>query len=95
MQNNLRFWLDLGVDGYRVDAVPYLFENTQFLDEPRKPEYLASKEKNTYDQYDHPYTADLPETYDMIKQFRDVVDEFKKKDGKTRYLGSFNSGVKL
>ncbi|MEW5872382.1 MAG: maltose alpha-D-glucosyltransferase [Chloroflexota bacterium] len=26
MLNVMRFWLDLGVDGFRVDAVPYLFE---------------------------------------------------------------------
>jgi len=26
MLNAMRFWLDLGIDGFRVDAVPYLFE---------------------------------------------------------------------
>ncbi len=26
MQNVMRFWLDMGVDGFRADAVPYLFE---------------------------------------------------------------------
>lgn len=84
-QNNLRFWLDRGIDGFRVDAVPYLFEDPNFLDETRKPEALASKEINTYNQYTHEYTMDLPETYDMICQFREVVDEYKKKDGNTRY----------
>ena len=33
-QNVLRFWLGQGADGFRMDAVPYLFEDQQFLDEP-------------------------------------------------------------
>lgn len=82
----MRFWLDLGVDGYRVDAVPFLFEDPNFSDDIRKPEELAIKEKNTYDQYYHPYTMDLDETYDMINQFRNVLDEYILKDGKIRYI---------
>lgn len=35
----LMFWLDKGVDGFRVDAVPHLVEDSKFLDEPTKPEY--------------------------------------------------------
>jgi len=78
--------LNHGVDGYRVDAVPFLFENQEFLDDTRKPEEMASKEKNTHEQYYHEHTMDLPETFDMISQFREVVDEYTKRDGKTRYL---------
>jgi len=81
----LRYWLNLGIDGFRVDAVQFLFEDPKFLDETKKLEELALKEKNTYDQYIHEYTTDLPETYDIIRQFRVVLDEYKKKDGKTRY----------
>jgi len=78
--------LNHGIDGFRVDAVPFLFEDPTFSDETKKPEELALKEKNTYDQYIHDNTMDLPETYDIICQFREVLDEYKKKDGKTRYV---------
>ncbi|XP_025411858.1 maltase 2-like [Sipha flava] len=93
IKNNLRFWLNHGIDGYRVDAVSYLFEDSRFLDEPRKPEEIASKEKNTYKQYYHIYTMDLSETYDMINQFRDVIEEYNQKDGTTRVLiiGAYTS----
>ena len=40
----VRFWLDLGVDGYRADAVPYLFEreDTSCENLPETHEFLKS-----------------------------------------------------
>ena len=34
MSDVLRYWLDLGVDGFRMDAVLGIFEDGRFLDEP-------------------------------------------------------------
>jgi maltose alpha-D-glucosyltransferase/alpha-amylase len=42
MLNVLRFWLDLGIDGFRLDAVPYLYERDGSNGEnlPETHEYL-------------------------------------------------------
>lgn len=42
MLNVIKFWLDLGLDGFRVDAVPYLFERdgTNCENLPETHEYL-------------------------------------------------------
>src|SRR5713101_3299876 len=42
MLNVLRFWLDLGIDGFRLDAVPYLFERegTNGENLPESHDYL-------------------------------------------------------
>lgn len=74
MKEVLRFWLGKGVDGFRIDAVNWLFENSAFPDEPISgnsqdplmPEYL-----------DHIYTQNLPETVDMVYQWRAVMDELR------------------
>ncbi|XP_055532651.1 maltase 2-like [Wyeomyia smithii] len=78
MKNVLRYWLDLGVDGFRIDAVNWLFEDSQLRDEPPsgesddplRPEYLS-----------HIYTRDMPETTDMVYQWRAVMDEYKQQHG--------------
>ncbi|XP_058461743.1 probable maltase [Malaya genurostris] len=78
MKEVLRFWLSKGVSGFRIDALPYLFEvkaeNGQYQDEvrsdktddPDNPEYLV-----------HTLTQNLEETFDMSFQWRQVLDEFK------------------
>lgn len=71
----------MGIDGLRMDAVPFLFEDPGFLDEP-----LSNKttDPDSYDYLDHIYTFGLEEHYDMIGQFNDVLKEFEAIDGHHR-----------
>lgn len=90
MKNVIRFWLDKGVAGFRVDAIAHLFEVDKmefggtFPDEP-----LAGNRDlgpDDYDYLDHIYTKDRDETFDMVYQWREVFDEFSEKDGLTRVM---------
>jgi len=73
-QNILLFWLERGVDGFRIDAVNYLFEREDLADEPKsnKPGYLETD----YDWLTHTNTVDQPETFEMVRTWRELFDEY-------------------
>ncbi|CAH0551358.1 unnamed protein product [Brassicogethes aeneus] len=79
MKDVLNFWMDLGVDGFRVDTIPDLFEVEDLRDEPRSDD--ASATPNDYEYLSHIYTQDLDETYDMVYQWRELLDEHQKTNG--------------
>uniref|UniRef100_B8RIZ0 alpha-glucosidase n=1 Tax=Culex tarsalis TaxID=7177 RepID=B8RIZ0_CULTA len=87
MKNVLKFWLDKGVSGFRIDAVPYLFEsvevNNRYVDEPLS---RATEDTENPAYLIHDQTMDQPETYDMIYQWRAVLDEYTAKDGQSRIM---------
>lgn len=69
------FWLDLGVDGFCLNAIANLFEDADFRDEP------ASKMEDGSANLIHIYTENLPETLNMVNQFRLLVDNYRKTHG--------------
>jgi maltose alpha-D-glucosyltransferase/alpha-amylase len=75
MIDALRFWLDLGIDGFRLDAVPYLFEEegTNCENLPRTHAFLRQIRKVIDDEY--PDTVVLCEANqwpaDVVEYFGD------------------------
>ena len=69
----VRFWLDRGVDGFRLDASSVYSKDFYFRDNPMK--YGAS-DKNDYNNYHHLYDKNLPENHQIIREIRAVVDEY-------------------
>ena len=63
----MQFWLDRGVAGYRLDAIPTLFEDPQQRDEP----VLAGTNAQGDPNLEHIYTDNLPEVHDVIRHARD------------------------
>jgi alpha-glucosidase len=70
----MRFWLQRGVDGFRVDAVWYLIKDDRFRDNPPNLDYRTGGLPR--DALIPLHTADLPEVHDAIAGMRRVLDEF-------------------
>jgi len=68
----MQFWLDRGVAGYRLDAIPTLFEDPQQRDEP----VLAGTNAQGDPNLEHIYTDNLPEVHDVIRQMRAMVAKY-------------------
>ncbi|XP_022114736.2 maltase 2 [Pieris rapae] len=90
MKNIIRFWLNKGVAGFRVDAVNCLFEVDKELFGGKYPdEPLSGRtdvDPESHDYLDHIYTKDQNETYYMVYEWRDVFDEISEKDGLPRVM---------
>jgi alpha-glucosidase len=68
----MQFWLDRGVAGYRLDAIPSLFEDPQLRDEPESGGTNAQGDPNLRNVY----TDNLPEVHGVIRQMRTMVGKY-------------------
>ena len=66
-----------------MDAVPFMFEDERFLDEPVSNK---TSDPDAYDYLDHIYTWNLPEHYEMIQQFNDILSEYEAIDDFDRVM---------
>jgi alpha-glucosidase len=80
MLENVRFWLDKGVDGLRLDAINFCFHDRQLRDNPPKP-----KEKrigrgfsadNPYAFQYHLYNNTQPENLEFLQELRTLLDRY-------------------
>lgn len=74
MLNIMRFWLDKGVDGFRVDVIWHLIKDDQFRDNPPNPDY--TEDKSPYDRHLQAYTTDQPEVHKIVAMMREVMEEY-------------------
>lgn len=80
MKDVIKFWFKKGVDGLRVDAIRHMYENEDMEDEPINPDYTpVPSERAQYDSLIHTKTSDLPELHDVIKDWRDIFEDFSSK----------------
>ena len=74
MYDVLRFWLDRGVDGFRVDVLWHLIKAADFRDNPINPSYHPSMgEMHRVLQLN---STDQPEVHEIAREMRQLADEY-------------------
>ena len=68
----MKFWLDRGVAGFRLDAIPTLFEDPRLRNEPETGGLNEQGDPNL----DGSRTANLPEVHGVIRRMRALVGEY-------------------
>jgi alpha-glucosidase len=82
MMDVLRFWLDRGVDGFRVDVIWHLIKSEELVDNPLNPAFQPGQ--SPYDELDPIYTVDRPEVHDIVREMRSVLASY---DGDRLLIG--------
>ena len=93
-----KFWLDKGVDGFRLDTINFYIHDQQLRSNPPLP---AEKRNNSiapsvnpYNYQEHVYSKNQPENLDFIKHFRSLLNEY---EGRTMLgeIGDAQYGLEL
>ena len=74
MYEVMRFWLDRGIDGFRIDALHALLEDEQFRDNPPNPEWKPGDPSHT--RYLAHYTEDQPGLHEIIQEMRTLTESY-------------------
>ena len=74
----VRFWLERGVDGFRLDTVNYYVHDRWLRDNPPADESMAGtiSETNPYLYQSHLFDKSQAENLDFLKRFRSLLDEY-------------------
>ena len=76
----MRFWLDTGVDAFRLDAINFCFHDAQLRDNPAKPKDKrvgrGFSADNPYAFQYHYYNNTQPENLAFLQQVRALTDRY-------------------
>jgi len=72
MFDAVRFWLDRGVSGFRLDAITTLYEDPSLRDEPLTGRLDASG----FPESNHTLTSGLPEVHGFLERLHNVVASY-------------------
>ena len=75
-----RFWLDRGVDGFRLDTINFYFHDKLLRDNPPLPADLRNGSiaplVNPYNWQEHIHSKNQPENLEFLRKFRAVMEPY-------------------
>jgi glycosidase len=80
MHDVLRFWLDRGIDGFRMDVVYLIAKYAGLPDNPLDPNADPTlPEGDIFSRQIHLYDGAQPEVHSYIREFRSIADQYDDK----------------
>ncbi|WP_147127083.1 alpha-amylase family glycosyl hydrolase [Shimia ponticola] len=104
MLDNMRFWLDRGVDGFRLDTVNFYFHDQILRDNAANPLPWAQEAVRPFEMQYTLFSKNRPENIGFLERMRALLDEY---DGRTMVgevgdshhaidlMGEYTSGKRL
>jgi alpha-glucosidase len=80
MLDVVKFWLDKGVDGLRLDVCNHYVKDKQLRDNPARAEKDRTPDrpiKHTYDMQWHKYDKSQPENLGFLEKLRALTDKYE------------------
>ncbi len=74
MFDAIRFWLEKGIDGFRVDVIYYMIKDALFRDNPPDPAYKPGQDPARSQLQIYSYNR--PEVHDLIRRMRKIFDRY-------------------
>lgn len=75
MEDVIRFWLDRGIDGFRVDVIHKMLKDAALRDNPTAPADDPDPVRH-YGGLIHRYDEDQPEVHEVIRGWRRLLDHY-------------------
>ena len=70
----MSFWLDRGVDGFRMDVLWLMIKDAQYRDNPLNPDWKPGT--SSFGRFLPLYTANRPETHEIVAEMRTLLETY-------------------
>src|SRR6056297_1097574 len=76
VMDTIKYWLDMGVDGFRFDVVNMFYKDERLRDDPKVE---GRNSKVDFENYYRVFENDRPETLTALEKINDLVNQYKER----------------